>query len=99
MDSVYLCFLWENKEMATLSQHSLTEDTDEQREKISFFVHWNTQRPKGHRRHRALSFELWDLNFMIWVVDELTSLQVACSDKLQLTVVIIIMNCELWIMN
>jgi len=34
---------------------------------------------------------------MIWVVDELTSLQVACSDKLQLTVVIIIMNCELWI--
>jgi len=32
---------------------------------------------------------------MIWVVDELTSLRVACSDKLQLTVVIIIMNCEL----
>ena len=33
MDSVYLCYLWENKETATLSQHSLT---DEQKEQISF---------------------------------------------------------------
>ena len=36
MDSVYLCYLWENKEIATLSQHSLTDDTDEQKEQISF---------------------------------------------------------------
>ena len=36
MDSVLLCYLWEDKETATLSQHSLTDDTDEQKEQISF---------------------------------------------------------------
>ena len=36
MDSVYLCDLWENKETATLSKHSLTDDTEEQKEQISF---------------------------------------------------------------
>ena len=43
MDSVYLCYLWENKEIATLSQHSLTDDTDEQNEQISF-LHTKTLR-------------------------------------------------------
>ena len=43
MDSVYLCYLWENKETATLSKHSLTDDTDEQKEQISF-LHTETLR-------------------------------------------------------
>ena len=34
-----------------------------------------------------------------WRVDKFTSLQVACSDKLQLTVVIIIMDSEFWIVD
>ena len=98
MDSVYLCYLWEDKETATLSRHSLTDDTDdtdEQKEQISFFVHWNTQRPKGHGRHRALSFELWALNFMMWVLT--FDLPIICSDKPQLTSVFIIMDYEFWI--
>ena len=44
-----------------------------------------------------LNFENWALNFMMWVLT--LDLPVACSDKLQLTVVIIIMNCELWIIH
>ena len=59
----------------------------------------------------ALSFELWTLNFELWGLNfelynmgswqvyELTSWQVNCSDKPQLTVVIIIMNCEFWIIS
>ena len=44
MDSVYLCYLWENKETATpLSKHSLTDDTEEQKEQISF-LHTETLR-------------------------------------------------------
>ena len=43
MDSVFLCYLWENKETATLSQHSLTDNTDEQKEQISF-LHTKTLR-------------------------------------------------------
>ena len=43
MDSVYLCYLWENKEIATLSKHSLTDDTEEQKEQISF-LHTETLR-------------------------------------------------------
>ena len=43
MDSVYLCYLWEDKQIATLSQHSLTDDTDEQNEQISF-LHTETLR-------------------------------------------------------
>ena len=39
MDSVLLCYLWENKELLShsiLSQYSLTDDTEEQKEQISF---------------------------------------------------------------
>ena len=36
MNSVYLCYLWENKETTTLSKHSLTDDTEERKEQISF---------------------------------------------------------------
>ena len=43
MDSVLLCYLWENKETATLSKHSLTDDTEEQKEQISF-LHTQTLR-------------------------------------------------------
>ena len=43
MDSVLLCYLWENKEIATLSKHSLTDDTDEQKGQISF-LHTETLR-------------------------------------------------------
>ena len=51
-----------------------------------------------------LSFEHWSLNIELydmgsWRVDRFTSWQVNCSDKSQLAVVIIIMNCEFWIMN
>ena len=46
-----------------LSQHFLTDDTDEQKEQISFLAHSNAQRPKGRRNHR-------------FIVDELTSGQV-----------------------
>ena len=63
MDSVYLCCLWENKETATLSKYFLTDDTEEQKEQISFLAHSNAQRPKGRRNHR-------------FIVDELTSGQV-----------------------
>ena len=56
------------------------------------------------KKQVELNFELWGLNFELydmgsWQVYELTSWQVNCSDKPQLTVVIIIMNYELWIMN
>ena len=43
MDSVYLCYLRENKETTTLSKHSLTDDTEEQKEQISF-LHTKTLR-------------------------------------------------------
>ena len=43
MDSVYLCYLWENKEIATLSKYFLTDDTEEQKEQISF-LHTQTLR-------------------------------------------------------
>ena len=39
MDSVLLCYLWENKELLShsiLSQYSLTDDTEEQKEQIPF---------------------------------------------------------------
>ena len=56
------------------------------------------------KKQVELNFELWGLNFELydmgsWQVYELTSWQVNCSDKPQLTVVIIIMNSELWILN
>ena len=44
-----------------------------------------------------LCFEYWTLSFMMWVLT--LDLPVAFSDKVQLTVVIIIMNSELWILN
>ena len=40
-----------------------------------------------------------DIRSALLVVDRFTSKQVACSNKSQLTSVIIIMNYELWIMN
>ena len=58
MDSVLLCYLWENKTIATLLQHFLTDDTEEQKEQISFLAHSNAQRPKGRGTHRFIVNEL-----------------------------------------
>jgi len=63
MDSVYLCYLWENKTKSYSIKafshrwHRWTERTD------FLFAHWKAQRPKGRRIHR-------------FIVDELTSGQV-----------------------
>ena len=62
------------------------------------------QTTKKQVEHWTLNIELWGLNFELydmgsWQVYELTSWQVNCSDKPQLTVVIIIMNCEFWIIS